>query len=225
MPLTRSLATADEIRAYFIEELNPALRRPGMYGNEGALRTLIAHLLFVENEPDAWTEQQSALEDRGAWTSTGVTGAFWDLIPGGSYEFGMASVYSEFAHRRGWLVPDRVLTADNYHALRDRARPWAGEDRVWADVTAEFGTPSILIGGTNPRYGKTLGYLSEDAQEPMVFFHLWNGSAPDAESSWPPEHEEPLLLAVRFGGGLFPATFTFTPEGQRRRPDPDALCR
>ncbi|SDL30025.1 hypothetical protein SAMN05421806_1266 [Streptomyces indicus] len=129
----------------------------------------------------------------------------------------MASVYAEFALRRGWLRPDRVLADDEYEALKGRVRQWAGEDRTWADVTAEFGSPCVLFGGTNPRYGKTLGYLSEDLEQPMVVFHLWNGSAPGAEP-WPPEHEQPLLLAVRYGEGPFRQTFTFTPEGLRRKP-------
>lgn len=45
-----------------------------------------------------------------------------------------------------------------------------------------------------------------------------NGAAAEAEQSWPPAYEEPLLLAVRFGTGPFRHTFTFTPEGERRRP-------
>lgn len=86
-----------------------------------------------------------------------------------------------------------------------------------ADATSEFGAPGVLFGGNNPLYGKTLGYLSEDPERPMVIFHLWNGSPPGAES-WPPEHEQPLLLAVRYGEGPFRQSFTFTPEGQRRKP-------
>ncbi|GHH29984.1 hypothetical protein GCM10018780_88790 [Streptomyces lanatus] len=224
VPLTRSLATADEIRVYLVDRLNLALRRPGMFGKETALRMLMDHLLFLEKEPEAWTEQQRIWNDRGAWTSTGVAGAFRDLVPGHYDDHCTASVYAEFAHRRDWLVPDRVLDAGEFHALRNSARQWAGVDRVWPDVTAEFGAPSLLIGGTNPYYGKTLGFLSEDPEDPIVFFHLWNGSAPDDEARWP-ELEEPLLLAVRFGNGNFRETVTFTPEGRRRRPEADAPCR
>ncbi len=68
---------------------------------------------------------------------------------------------------------------------------------------------------------RRLGFLPAvllTAEEPMVSFDLWNGSAPGAEQSWPSEHEEPLLLAVRFGTGPFRQTFTFTPEGRRRLP-------
>ncbi|MEU9186131.1 hypothetical protein AB0D14_16590 [Streptomyces sp. NPDC048484] len=165
------------------------------------------------------------LRKAAALLESPLAGAFWEMVLGHYDEGATASVYAEFAHRRGWLAPDRVLTPDEYRTLRDRARSWAGEDRVWADVTAEFGPPSMLIGGTNPYYGKTLGYLGEGIEEPIVFFHLWNGSAPDAEASWP-ELKEPLLLGLRFGNGPFRESFTFTPEGQRRRPerDSDARC-
>ncbi|MER5597023.1 hypothetical protein [Streptomyces sp. NPDC002265] len=184
-----------------------------------ALRMVMDHLLFVECHPKALAEQQRVWEERGAWTSTGVAGVFRNLIPERYYEYGIASVYAEFAHSRGWLKPDRVLDHDEYASLQGAVRQWAEQDRVWTDVVNEFGTPSILFGGRNPYFGKTLGYLTENPEEPMVSFHLWNGSAPGAEPSWPPEHEEPLLLAVRFGTGPFRQTLTFTPEGRQRRPE------
>ncbi|MDK9498642.1 hypothetical protein QEZ40_003831 [Streptomyces katrae] len=179
---------------------------------------LMDHLVFVECEPEALAEQQRVWEERGAWSSTGVAGVFRHLIPERYYQYGVASVYAEFAHRHGWLMPDRVLDPDAYEVLQGAVRQWAGEDRVWTDVVDEFGTPSTLFGSNNPYYGKTLGHVIENSQEPMMSFHLWNGSAPRAEQSWTPEHEEPLLLAVRFGAGPFRQTFTFTPEGRRRLP-------
>ncbi|MEU3795969.1 hypothetical protein AB0F07_40400 [Streptomyces fructofermentans] len=219
MPASRLLAASDEIRAYLIDQLNLALRRPGMFGKESelALRMLMGHLLFAESQPEALAEQQRVWEERGAWSSTGVAGVFRDLIPE-HYEYGIASVYAEFAHHRGWLRPDRVLGPDEHAALQGAVRQWAAEDRVWTDVVDEFGTPSMLFGSNNPYYGKTLGYLTQNPEEPMVSFHLWNGSAQGAEQSWPPPHEEPLLLAVRFGAGPFRQTLTFTPEGRRRLP-------
>ncbi|MEU4064208.1 hypothetical protein AB0F25_17620 [Streptomyces wedmorensis] len=179
---------------------------------------LMDHLLFVECRPGALTEQQRAWEERGAWSSAGVAGVFRDLVPERYDGCGVASVYAEFAHRRDWLKPDRVLSRDEYAALQGEVRQWAGEDRVWSDVVDEFGPPSILFGSSNRYYSKTLGYLTENPQEPMVSFHLWNGSTPGAGASWPPEHEEPILLAVRFGTGLFRQSFTFTPQGRRRVP-------
>lgn len=218
VPTSRSLAASDEIRAYLVDQLNLALRRPGMYGKELAFRMLMDHLLFVECQPEALADQRRMWNDRGAGSSTGLAGMFRDLIPERCHEYVIASVYAEFAHHRGWLKPDRVLDPEEYSVLQGSVRQWAGEDRVWSDVVDEFGTPSMLFGGNNPYYGKTLGYLTENAEEPMVSFDLWNGSAPGAEQSWPSEHQEPLLLAVRFGTGPFRQTFTFTPEGRRRLP-------
>ncbi|MEU9094255.1 hypothetical protein ACIOEW_19495 [Streptomyces sp. NPDC087901] len=216
-----SLATAPEIHAHLIDQFNHVLRSPETFGGEVSLHVLIRNLLFVERRPEAFALQRQAWIDSRTLTATGVIGAYRELIPGRSYDDGMASVYAEFAQRCGWLESDRLLTPAEYEALKSSVRPWAGKDRTWPDVTAAFGPPSVLLGGDNPLYGKTLGYLSEDTEQPMVVFHLWNGSAPGTDS-WPPEHEQPLLLAVRFGDGPFRETFTFTPEGERRRPE--ALC-
>ncbi|WP_328564365.1 hypothetical protein [Streptomyces coelicoflavus] len=217
MPLPHTLATAEDIHAHLVDELNQALRKTGMFGGELALRILLEHLLFVEGRPEAFTRQRQDWEDRGLWSAIGITGAFREVIPGRNYEYGMASVYAEFAQRSGWLEPDRVLEQDEYASLTGRVRQWAREDRTWEDVTAEFGAPSVLFGSTNPRYGKTLGYLGRDPEQPMVVFHLWNGSDSE-DGSWPPDREQPLLLAVRFGQGPFHSSLTFTPEGERRKP-------
>ncbi|MDJ1135076.1 hypothetical protein [Streptomyces iconiensis] len=225
MPSNGSVAGVDEIHAYLVDQLNSALRRPSMFSQgDAALRMLVDHLLFVECRPEVWAEEQRAWVSRGARTSTGVAGMFQELMPGGCDQYYVASVYAEFAHRRGWLRPDRLLPTGEHHALRARVRRWVQADRSWADVTSEFGPPSILCGGTNPLYGKALGYLGEDPAESMVFFHLWNGSTPAPESTWP-ELEEPVLLAARFGDAPFDEAFIFTPEGRRRRPEPDSLFR
>ncbi|TXR99802.1 hypothetical protein EAO73_28235 [Streptomyces sp. col6] len=221
MTSANSPATAAEIHAHLIKQFNRALRSPETFGGEVALHLLITNLLFVERRPDAYTPQRQAWIDNKTFRATGVTGAYRELIPGHSYNDGMASVYAEFAQQCGWLESDRLLTTAEYETLTGSVRQWAEKDRTWPDVTATFGPPSVLLGGDNPLYGKTLGYLSEDMEQPMVLFHLWNGSAPGT-NSWPPDHEQPLLLAVRFGEGLFPDTFTFTPEGERKRPR--ALC-
>jgi hypothetical protein len=128
--LSTPLATAEEVHAHLVDQLNLLLRRPGMFGGELALRILLDHLLFVERQPGAFTQQQRDWEDRGLWSAGGVTGAFLDLIPGRNYEYGMASVYAEFAQRRGWLEPDGVLAEKAYEALKDRVRQWAREDHT-----------------------------------------------------------------------------------------------
>ncbi|WP_049563008.1 hypothetical protein [Nonomuraea sp. SBT364] len=211
------LRSSSEMRDYLVRQLNSALRRPGMYGGETSLRVVIDHLLHLEHSDEAWAAEMESLESRGAWTSIGVSGAFRELIPG-PYEYGMASVYSEFARARSWLEADRTLTTDEYEQMRAQIPTWVTHDHPLSEVINTFGPPSLLLGGSNPYYGKTLGYLTGPANTPVIFFHLWNGADPEAESTWPPRYDEPVLLAIRCGTGDFKTSFTFTPEGLRRRP-------
>lgn len=89
---------------------------------------------------------------------------------------------------------------------------------MYGDVLEAFGPPSVLLGGTNPRYGKTLGYLAPDSAEPIIWFHLWNGTDPGCEPGRPPSHDQPLLVAVREGAGPVLHAIVYTSEGERRRP-------
>ncbi|MEU0953732.1 hypothetical protein ABZ353_15535 [Streptomyces niveus] len=212
----RTLASSEDMHRHLVDELNLALRRVGMYGRlETGMWFLIRHLLFLEGRLEVWEEQRERWRQRGLWSPTGVEGAFAPHFPS-EHSLGASSVYAEFARAEGWLRPDRVLDAQAYAVLRDKVRPWAEHDRSWADVTTAFGPPSIQIGGSNPRYGKTLGYVTDDLAQPMVAFHLWNGTGPGLQD-WP-GHEEPLLLAVRCGAGNFADSLTFTPQGRNRRP-------
>ncbi|MFD9392755.1 hypothetical protein ACFWBB_19185 [Streptomyces sp. NPDC060000] len=220
MTTSPSLASADDIHAHLVEQVNSMLRALDTYGGEGALWAALRNLAFVERDTEAWREQWRDWLDRSG-RNTGLRGVFRDMSPGRRVDADdLASVYAEFARRRGWLAPDRVLGADVHARVRDRAHAWAAENRTWSDVTAEFGEPALLLGETNPSYGKTLGYFGPDLAEPVVWFHLYNGTEPEGE--WPPKRAEPVLLAVRSGEeGLLDDTFTFTPEGWRLMPEPD----
>jgi hypothetical protein len=218
MTATSGLRTAGEIHGYLTDQLNSALRRSGMYGGESAVRMLFDHLNYVEaQDTAAWARQQLAWEARGAWSSTGVAGAVRRYLPG-QVESAMASIYAEAAHARGWLVADRPLSAGEYQAVHSTYRAWASRDRTHQDVLDAFGPPSILVGGSNPRYSKTLGYFSTRLTDPIIWFHLWNGTDPGIEPTWPPVYDQPVLLAAREGGGPLPQAMVFTPEGERRQP-------
>ncbi|MBD3579236.1 MULTISPECIES: hypothetical protein [Streptomyces] len=211
MPSTPHLASSDEIRVHFIEQLGSVLRRPAAYGDlDTAVWFLMDHLLVSERDPGAWQEEQSRLAECGAWYADGVQGVFARLLPKDpAPHTHTASVYAEFAHRRGWLTLDRVLSAAEYHAMRDALPGWCAEDRQWPDVTAAFGEPSAVIGGPNPRTSKALVYATAAPEVPVLVLHLWN----DYSSGRP----QPAVLASRVGGTLHPEAFAFTPLGRSLR--------
>jgi hypothetical protein len=208
--------TAGDIRGYLLQQLNSALRRPGMFGGETALRLYFDAVAFTDRSEQAWADDLSALRSRGAFVSAGVTGAV-ERVLGHRAEDVMASVYAEIAHQHGWLTLHSSLPEASYRRILDRLPAWCAQDRTHSEVTAEFGEPSMLIGGSNPRYPKTLAYATAHAGSPLIFLHLWNGTQPGKTVSWPPEHPEPVLLAARHGGARFIDGFTFTPTGSDRR--------
>jgi hypothetical protein len=212
---TAASRTADDIRDYLLRQLNSALRRPGMFGGENALRLYFDALAFTDRREQAWAADLSALRSRGAFISTGVAGAV-ERVLGHRAEDVMASVYAEIARRRAWLTVDHTLAEADYGRIRNRLPAWCGQDRTHSEVIAEFGEPSMLIGGSNPLYPKTLVYAATDADSPLIFFHLWNGRRPDASANSPREHPQPILLAARYGSARFIDGFIFTPAGSAR---------
>jgi hypothetical protein len=206
--------TTADIRGYLVGELNSALRRPGMYGGEMALRLYFDAMAFADDREQEWRGELDVLRERGAFASTGVSGAVEGVL-GERSEHVMASVYAGLAHRYGWLTLDRVLQPAEYDGVRGRLDRWCESDRTMSETLAEFGPPSILVGGNNPRYSKTLGYGTTG--EPLVFVDLWNGTEPKADTTWPPDHPEPLLQAVRRPSDSFEHEFVFTPMGALRR--------
>ncbi|WP_030451070.1 hypothetical protein [Herbidospora cretacea] len=209
--------SAEEIRAYLIAQLNDALRRPGLYGDEIALRVVFDHYAYVDGREETWKAELEAMRSRGAVAPTGVQGAIRNVFgtPDGdpADHDAVASVYAEFARSQGWLRADRLLTAEEYASMRDDLAAVCGSDRTFTGVRDRFGAPSVFIGGSNPYFGKTLGYFSENIADPMVFFHFWNGRGPGGEWAM---YEESVLLAARCGAGRFSDTFTFTPIGASR---------
>lgn len=152
------------------------------------------------------------MERCGALNAIGVADVFKAVIPG-DCGHGVASVYAEVVRACGWLEAARVLSAGDYTAMDEKLNSWVLQDHVLSEVVEAFGPPSVLFGGSNPLYGKTLGYLTEQSAKPVIFFHLWNGTDPGDPSTG-----EPLLLAIRRGAVPFSEAFTFTPEGSKRRP-------
>lgn len=218
--------SAEEIRAYLRRMFNNALRSPGMYGGERALRLYLDALAFAHGHPDT-SREIDTLRKFGAFSNTGVQGAFTALLPGlesshpaslaGGLGTMAASVYAEIGHRQGWTDLDRALTADEHAAMTQMLGTWCLRDHSMSDLLAVFGSPSLLSGGANPRYPKTLIYAGRSPEVPCLSFHVWNSF----EGMYPQtRYREPMLLAVRREGGSFPGSFTFAPLGEQVRRGP-----
>jgi hypothetical protein len=215
--------SGDEIRAYLRRMFNSALRKPDMYGGEMALRLYLDALAFGHGQPDT-SRDIDALRKAGAFSSTGVRGAFSALLPGlasshpASLANGLdtmaASVYAEVGRRHGWTDLDRALTAPEHEAMRQAVPAWCMRDRSMSDLLAAFGSPSLLSGGSNPRYPKTLIYAQQAPEAPCLSFHVWISF----EGMYPhTRYAEPMLLAVRRESVSFAGSFKFAPLGEQAR--------
>ncbi|MFE0463730.1 hypothetical protein ACFW1A_31205 [Kitasatospora sp. NPDC058965] len=215
--------TAQEVLDYLLTHLNDALRRPGMYGGETAIRLYLDAVAFADASEQEWQQELKDLQTRRGSSSTGVRGAFQDLW-GDAHEGAVASVYAEIAHRQGWLQLDRTLTSAEHHEIRRVSETWCRQDRLLSDVVTAFGPPSVLFGGNNPNYPKTLAYATDQRDDSLLCFHFWNSFAADPSSPSVSIHAEPVLWAFRHGGTLFTDGFTFTPEGFARRDWAESLA-
>ncbi|MGW3133606.1 hypothetical protein [Streptomyces sp. NPDC001123] len=209
--------TVQEVLDYLVTRLNGALRRPGMYGGELAIRLFLDAVAFADAAEQAWQKELEGLRTRRALSATGVAGAFLDLW-GDAHEGSVASVYAEIAHRQGWLRLDRTLTSAEHDAIRRVSATWCRKDRLLSDIVTAFGPPSVLFGGNNPNYPKTLAYATDRPDDGLLCFHLWNSFVPSPSPSSASVHAEPVLWAFRDGGTLlFTDGFIFTPEGSACR--------
>lgn len=202
----------DTIREYHLDRLNQALRRPGMWGGELTIRLFMDTVAFVQGMHESWKADQDELRHRGALTATGVTGAFAAILPGYRHDGAVASVYAEIAWRHRWLTVDRYLSDEDYRRLRASSDRWRDRDHRQDQIEAELGPPSVLFGGRNPRYAKTLAYVARDAD--LICLHFastydWNNPGPEPES--------PVLVAVRHGTATFADSFVFSPAATAYR--------
>ena len=217
--------TLASVRAYLRGEFNRAVRWPGMYGGEMALVLYLGALEAAYGARHA-TGTRASLEQRGAFTSLGVGGAFRQFWPGlesslavhaGISEM-MASVYAETGRQQGWLDLDRALTRAEFDELTSAVPGWCQQDRTLTEVLAAFGPPSVR-GSSNARWPTTILYATDQPADPCLSFHLWN-SFTSADGPSATEYPEPMLLAARREGGQFTRSFTLTPLGHAKRSTP-----
>lgn len=219
----KSGSILNETRRHHLSQVNGVLRRPGMYGGgEMAERLLLEAMAAVDGSLTRWQAECEGLRERGAFTATGVRGAYSNILPADALRDATASVYAEIAHRLGWLELDRTLPAAEFRQLSAEVGGWVAHDRTLSEVVERFGSPSVRIGGTNPFFPKTLAYTTADHDDGLICFHLWNAFANTAPGSGlRGVHPDPVVLAVRHRPGPFAGSFSFTPEGLLRRPTAD----
>ncbi len=212
-----------EARQHHLSQVNGVMRRPGMYGrDEMAERLLLGAMAALDGSLARWRAECEGLRERGAFTATGVWGAYSNILPADALRDAVASVYAEIAHRLDWLQLDRALSTAEFRQLSTQIDEFVASDRTLSEVVETFGPPSVWIGGTNTFCPKTLAYTTVDPGDSLVCFHLWNVFANTAPGSSPRGvHPEPVVLAVRHRPGPFANSFSFTPEGLRRRPTAD----
>ncbi|MEU8663055.1 DUF7710 domain-containing protein [Actinoplanes philippinensis] len=222
MSIDGESALAD-VRRHHREQLNQVIRRPGMFGrDETAEQLVLGAMAAADGSTARWDAEFDGLRARGAFTATGVRGACATVLPAGALRDATASVYAGVAHRCGWLDLDRALSGAEYRRLAGDIGGWVTQDRTFSEFVAEYGTPSLWVGGSSPFCAKTLCYATADPTDELIAVHLWNAFV-DVNS---PEglhgvHPEPVVLAVRHRPGDFAGAFSFTPEGTRRRHSAD----
>ena len=215
----------DEVRRHHLKQVNGVLRRPGMYSlDDTAEWLLLEAMAAVDGSLDPWFAERDGLRERGAFTSTGVVGAYRRIVPAGCLRDAAASVWAEIAHRLGWLELDRTLSAEEFQRMHAGIGGWVAQDRTLSEVVETFGPPSVWIGGADEFYPKTFAYATADRDDDLICLHLWNALADRASGAGVRGvHPEPVVLAARHRPGPFPDAFSYTPEGLHRRPSADDL--
>lgn len=210
-----------QARQHHRKHVNGVLRRPGMYGrDETAELLLLGAMAAVDGSTTRWEAEYDRLREH-FFAATGVNGAYGNLLPADALRDATASIYAGIAHRCGWLDLDRTLSTAEYQRLAADIGEWVTKDRTLSQVLDRFGAPSLWVGGTNPFWPKTLCYATASPYDELICFHLWNTFAGTDAGRQEGVHPEPVVLAVRHRPDDFPFSFSFTPEGSRRRPTAD----
>jgi hypothetical protein len=141
--------TAQEVREYLVTHLNGALRRPGMYGGEVAIRLCLNAVAYADAAEQTWQQELKDLQTRRGSSSTGVRGAFQDLW-GDAHEGAVASVYAEIATVRDGC--DSTGSSPRLSTTRSvaSARPGAARTVSSATLSWRSARPRSISGGTTP---------------------------------------------------------------------------
>lgn len=203
-------STLAEARRHHRAQVNSVLRRPGIFGRDEMVERLVLEAMAaVDGSLARWWAECDGLRNRRAFTATGVHGAYGAVLPAEAVRDAVTSMYAEIAHRCGWLDLDRTLSTADHRRMAEDIGGWVTRDRTLSELVDTFGPPSLWIGSTSSLHPKTLAYATDSRDDALICIHLSNAGA------------ESVVLAARHLPGEFPDSFSFTPEGRRRRPTND----
>ena len=215
MPSNR-VKSSEEIRAYFLDLLNLALPRLGMYG-EYTAQLFLSHLAFIDAREAEFNDYMKMLRARGAFTPLGVGGAFSQYTHLRTQDNEIGSVYAEIAFRMGYLNTNRILNKREFESLRLGLRKTCrSRDFNTADVVTEFGAPSWTA-GNNSFYPQVYVYFCNELDHGMIAFDFWNVVFYDEkiEKTCGKFGDLPVLRNIRIRGATFSREFTFSPIGRK----------
>jgi hypothetical protein len=72
--------TVSDVRDRFIERLNSAVLRPGMWGGELTLQMVLDDLAWLDGQEHVRPGVAETLDADGAWSSIGVSGVFVQMF-------------------------------------------------------------------------------------------------------------------------------------------------
>lgn len=156
-------------RQRLLERLNSCARRPRMYGDLQA-QTDIQDLAFIDRVEQQLESLGARLVKRGWWSETGFQGALTQTFGNVPHigNIGQSPIV-EIGLELGWIELDRQLEQAEYWRLTNTSLDWLDErPRSSGDLEAEYGPPSIKIGG----WEVSLGFGTEDAAVPLVWFDV-----------------------------------------------------
>ena len=148
------MRTIEAFQEHAISILRRMSQYPGMYGNRNGLELLFWHVInelcWIDGQEDTFRQLRDDLFHR-IENTCGVSGALTLLIPGAKDELHdeIASIYSQLAHKLGYLTLDRILTSAEWKYLIEwfEQEPMTHDLRL-SDVKKLFGEPSFHTCGS-----------------------------------------------------------------------------
>ena len=215
------MKNASQIRDMLLERLLVCLRAPSMCGGELGVLNLMEYLTFIDDREDEWKAQRSALNESGAFGSTGVHAGFWSATRQTKHnDSQVASVYALIAYEMGYLNADsfaRILTPNEYSQLLGKLDDaFLAKNQTNAEIIEEFGIPSMRW-GTNDNYPCFLLYIDSSSPLRFCYFDCWAEFHKDESGCMVPGKygPSPILRNIRIPSKTFVDQFRFTTFGKR----------